>query len=611
MTTGAGGPDIEELLEFIRDTRGFDFTGYKRSSVQRRVERRMRQVGIDQVGDYLDLLQADPGEFTQLFNTILINVTRFLRDPDAWKELREEVLPAPLARKPRGESVRVWSAGCASGEEAYGLAMLLAEALGVEEFRRRVKVYATDVDEDALAIARQATYTEDDLEEVPAEWRERYFVRSGERWTFRPDLRRSVIFGRNDLVQDAPIGRLDMLVCRNTLMYLNAGTQAQVLRRFGFALAPTGVLFLGRAEILLNHAELFVPLDAHRRFFRKADRPPTGTVTGSSARAAAATVPAPVDEVLLASPLATVVLAGDDTVLLGNRSAESRLGVGPRDVGRPFGELEPGRRILGLRTSLEDVRRTRAALWQHEAEYARTAGETAYYDIHLVPLDPDGRTVAIFFTDVTRHHRMAGELQDAHQQVENAYEELQSTVEELETTNEELQSTVEELETTNEELQSTVEELETTNEELQSANDELRSANDELRDRTDELDRAGDVLESVLGGLRTAVVVVDTALMVRAWNDRATDLWGLRQDEAVGQHLLNLDLNVSTERLRPIVRTALAGDRPGEPIRLEAINRRGRPVQLVVSASPLVPRGGDPTGVIVLMDEVGPPGVAP
>jgi two-component system CheB/CheR fusion protein len=191
--------------------------------------------------------------------------------------------------------------------------------------------------------------------------------------------------------------------------------------------------------------------------------------------------------------------------------------------------------------------------------------------------------------------------------VETAYEELQSTVEELETTNEELQSTVEELETTNEELQSTVEELETTNEELHSTNDELQSMNDELRERTSQLDHANDFLESVLRSLRTAVVVTDVGLIVRAWNGRADDLWGLRADEAIGQHLLNLDIGLATDQLRPLIREVLGGQPAREePLRLEAINRRGRTVQLAVAVSPLVGGDSQATGAIVLMDQLDP-----
>ncbi|HEY2194013.1 MAG TPA: CheR family methyltransferase [Actinomycetospora sp.] len=588
--------EFESLLEFIKESRGFDFTGYKRSSIQRRVERRMQQVEVTGYAEYLDRLQVDQNEFTQLFNTILINVTGFFRDPEAWRELQQEVTPALLAPKTRGESIRVWSAGCASGEEAYTLAILLAEVIGVEEFRRRVKVYATDVDEDALATARQATYGEKEMQAVPEDLRERYFERTGSRYVFRSDLRQSVIFGRNDLVQDAPIGRLDLLVCRNTLMYLNAETQAQVLRRFHFALNPAGVLFLGRAEMLLSHARLFLPIDLKRRFFRKAEqveagpRPggassqPDGERTGRDPRLE--------DEALLLSPLATLVVNPHEIVVKANQRAEAQLGVSSREIGRAFPDLDLCQRIGGLRTAFDDVRRSRSPIWLHEAQFSRSATEMLFFDIQLAPLEvgaDGGIAVAVFFSDVTRYQRMTGELQAAHRQVETAYEELQSTVEELETTNEELQSTVEELETTNEELQST--------------NDELQSMNDELRERTSQLDEANDFLESVLGSLRTAVVVVDTDLIVRAWNGQAEDLWGLRAEETIGQHLLNLDVDLPMERVRPLVRAALSGDAEQAPLRLEVINRRGRTVGLVLSASPLRLRGSVPTGAIVLMDQ--------
>jgi two-component system CheB/CheR fusion protein len=288
--------------------------------------------------------------------------------------------------------------------------------------------------------------------------------------------------------------------------------------------------------------------------------------------------------------------------------------VSDREVGRPFTELELCHRITGLRSSYEDVRRHRTSMWQHEAEFPRSSSETLVFDIQIVPLDAaadDGVSIALFFTEVTRYRRMTAELQSAHRQVETAYEELQSTVEELETTNEELQSTVEELETTNEELQSTVEELETTNEELQSTNDELQSMNDEMRDRSAQLDRANDFLESVLGSLRTAVVVVDADLIVQAWNGRADDLWGLRSEEAVGQHLLNLDIGLATDQVRPLVREVLHGaPSRDQPLRIEAINRRGRTVQLAISVSPLSGRER-PHGAIVLMDQVDAPGRGP
>ena len=252
---------FEALLQHLKGSRGFDFTGYKRSSLMRRVDRRMAQVGIDDYAEYLDHLEVHPDEFTALFNTILINVTGFFRDPDAWEYLRDGGAARAAGRaRPPTSPIRVWSAGCASGEEAYTLAMVLAEVLGLERVpragedlrHRRRRGGARPGPAGRLRRARGRRPSRRSCVE-------RYFEPVGGRYVFRKDLRRSVIFGRNDLVQDAPISRIDLLVCRNTLMYFNAETQARILGRFHFALADGGVLFLGKAEMLLSHGRAVRP----------------------------------------------------------------------------------------------------------------------------------------------------------------------------------------------------------------------------------------------------------------------------------------------------------------------------------------------------------------
>jgi two-component system, chemotaxis family, CheB/CheR fusion protein len=273
MTENDTDPGFEALLAFLQEERGFDFTGYKRPSLMRRVERRMQTIEVGTFGDYQNYLEVHPEEFGQLFNTILINVTSFFRDEPAWDYLRREIIPQLLQAKGPHDQVRIWSAGCAAGQETYSLAIVLAEALGTEAFRERVKIYGTDADEDALNSARLASYSEKDLEAVDATLVQRYFERVGNRLVFRPDLRRSVIFGRHDIVQDAPISRLDLLVCRNTLMYFNAEAQSKILQRFHFALnggsEGDGYLFLGRAEMLLSHTDLFTPLNLKCRIFAR------------------------------------------------------------------------------------------------------------------------------------------------------------------------------------------------------------------------------------------------------------------------------------------------------------------------------------------------------
>jgi len=608
---------FEALLSHLKENRGFDFTGYKRSSLTRRVDRRMAQVGVASYADYVDYLEMHNEEFTALFNTILINVTGFFRDAEAWNYLRAEILPTVLASKAPGEIIRVWSAGCASGEEAYTLAMILAEAMGMEEFRARVKVYATDVDEEALTYARHATYDERQVRAVPTPMLERYFDQVGSRFAFQKALRRSVIFGRNDLVQDAPISKIDVLVCRNALMYFNAETQSRILSRLHFALAQNGVLFLGKAEMLLSHIKLFNPIDLKRRVFRKVVSPVPlngmylAEVPLAHVRAPMAGLDLLRHAALLASPLAQVVVTADGLIALCNRQAEELFEVSDRDVGRPFSDVALSYRPAELRHHIDRAHVERRIIQVPAIEYLR-GDETLYIDMQITPLtDTEAGLIGVIlsFRDVTESCRLRQELQLANRQLETAYEELQSTNEELETTNEELQSTVEELETTNEELQSTNEELETMNEELQSTNDELQVINDELRDRSGELDHANRFLETIFTGLRAGITVLDPDMRVLVWNRRAEDMWGLRQEETVGQHFLNLDIGLPTGQLRSLIRRTLAGETGPHEVVLPAVNRRGRTILVRVAGSPLSGADNASAGAILLMEDDG--GVQP
>src|SRR3954470_6906629 len=354
---------FEALLEFLKQSRGFDFTGYKRSSLERRFRRRLDSLRCESYGDYLDYLEVHPEEYEQLFDTLLINVTEFFRDPSAWDHLRDEILPPLLAAKPDDEAVRVWSAGCASGEEAYTIAMVLAELLGEEAYRERVKIYATDVDEDALATARQATYTTKQLEAVPQELRERYFERADQRMAFRKDLRRTVIFGRNNLIADAPISRLDLLICRNTLMYFTAETQGRILRHFHFALRDEGMLMLGKSEMMISHRDVFEAVDINRRIFRKLDRPPSlqARVNGMTNGAAEAIeLPSSADErasrdsALEVGPHPQIIVSRAGQLTFANLPARALFGIGLDDLGRPFSDLDVSYQPIELRTSVDE-----------------------------------------------------------------------------------------------------------------------------------------------------------------------------------------------------------------------------------------------------------------
>src|SRR4051812_42333990 len=256
---------FDSIVEYLRQTRGFDFTAYKPTSLMRRVKKRMQAVQLEEFDAYLDYLQVHPEEFAALFNTILINVTSFFRDAEVWDALATTVVPELIA-SPR--LLRVWSAGCASGQEAYSVAIMLAETMGVEAVRDRVKIYATDVDQEALAESRRAIYNAKQLEGLSPDVVARYFDRSGELFTLNRELRRSVIFGRHDLIQDAPISRVDLLLCRNTLMYFNSEAQSRVMARFYFSVKAGGFVVLGRAEMLFHHPAMFNPVDLKRRIFK-------------------------------------------------------------------------------------------------------------------------------------------------------------------------------------------------------------------------------------------------------------------------------------------------------------------------------------------------------
>lgn len=605
---------FELLLEMLKRDRGFDFTGYKRSSLMRRVSKRMKGAGIESYADYADFLEVHPDEFDELFNTILINVTSFLRDPEAWEALRTKVL-IPLSERDPLEKIRVWSAGCASGQETYTIVMMLAELLGIERFQQQVKVYATDADENALAKARLAKYSARDLELLPEEWRSKYFEPNGDGLGFRADLRRCVIFGEHDLVQDAPISRLDLLICRNTMIYFNAETQERILSRFHFALQEGGHLFLGRSEMLLSHSRLFAVVDLGPRIFSK--------VSGSGSR-----VPLSIpetskrDRVLAALQdedvqlrdysfrsgfIAQIVVDQSGIIALANDQARVMFRLTSGDIGRPLQDLELSYRPVELRSRIDRAYETGQPVTITDIEYFLPHAHLGRFDVQVTPLrGPTEEHVgcSIIFVDVTTHHDLRVDLERSGHALETAYEELQASSEELETTNEELQSTIEELETTNEELQSSNEELETMNEELQSTNNELEIINDEATRRTIDLNEVTDFMAAIMTSIHAGVVVADTNLNILLWNAKAEDLWGLRAAEVEGRSLMTLEFGLPLDHLTSTMRSCLDGKIDFAEQVLEATNRRGRKIQCRVTCNRMVSPDKKPRGLLLFMEEL-------
>jgi two-component system CheB/CheR fusion protein len=592
-------PDFEALLEFLKRARGSDFTGYKRTSLMRRVDKRMQAVGVSDYADYVDYLEVHSEEFAPLIDTILINVTAFFRDPPMWEFLAGDIIPEYLLKQRPGYALRIWSAGCASGEEAYTLAIIMAEALGIDQFKQRVKIYATDVDENALNKARQSAYSEREVAGVPPTLLGRYFEAGSGGYVFRKDLRRQIIFGRHDLVQDAPISRTDLLVCRNTLMYFNAETQARLLAHFHYALNDGGVLFLGRAETLLTHGDTFTPIDLKRRTFIKVGRPGLSDRllllhrTGAQAEAATAARYDARDAAFEAGSVAQIIVDPDGALLLANEHARSLFSLAEADLGRYLQDLRLSYKPVDLRSSIEQAYAERRPVILSDVEWQPASGEQRWLQVQTTPLFEAAGAIlgaTITFTDVTAARRLQKELERSREELETAYEELQSTNEELETTNEELQATVEELETTNEELQST--------------NEELQTINEELRTRSDELNHVNAFMQSILASLPGAVVVMDGDFHVLIWSDQAEELWGLRRDEVEGRNFFALDIGLDTEQLKRPVEACLAGDR-AEKIELivGATNRRGRAIDCRIRCIPLL-GSAEARGVIVVMEQL-------
>ena len=603
------GAQFEALIEHMRETRGVDFTGYKRPSLFRRISKRCSELGIDNFAAYVDYLEVHAEEYPLLFDKILINVTEFFRDPAAWEYLRQNLLPNIV----RGSGpIRVWSTGTASGEEAYSAAMLLCEAIGTSEFVRRVKIYATDIDDEALNRARSG-YAAKDLESVDEALKDRYFEPLNGRVAFKTGLRRAIIFGRHDLMQDAPISRLDLLICRNTLMYFTAEAQGRILARFHYALNDDGYLFLGKAEMLLTHGALFTPVDLRQRIFSKVARlmlrerllllAESGDAEATNQVATQLKVRELASE---GTPFPQLVVDVLGTLVSANQPARRLFDISSADVGRSLKDLDISYKPIDLRTPVERSNRDRRPVVVSAAHISLADGTSQYFDVHVMPLiDDDGSVVGtnISYVDVTAPTELRRELERSRQEVETAYEELQSSNEELETTNEELQSTVEELETTNEELQSSNEELETMNEELESTNAELQTINTDLRVRTDEIGTLNALLVAITGNIEVGAVVLDGSSRVRVWNDRAADMWGLRSDEVVGRSFFEIDIGLPAAQLREMIRSVLAGGGEHQELSVDALTRRGKRIRCLVKAH-VVGDGGPPKAVVLVMEEV-------
>jgi two-component system CheB/CheR fusion protein len=556
----AGDFTLKDLLQELAEQRNFDFRGYKKSTLERRLRRRMFQLNLAGYAEYSEYINEHPDEVNQLLNTILINVTEFFRDPPAWEILRHELLPPMLKRIKPGHSFRAWSAGCASGEEAYSIAMLLAEYFGPRIRDYDVKIYATDIDEEELNSARRGEYSLEAVRRVRPEWRGKYF-RGKELVRVSREIRRLVIFGKSNLAQDAPISHVNLLVCRNLLIYFDSDLQRHILTRLHYALEPGGILFLGKSESQLTNSQQFRRVNARWRIFQR--------ITSGSVPDASPEIEEEINQPMASQSsrsgqelenlqqhhrylmdtlrVGVIALGADDTILQHNTFAQTLCGLPPTNlVGTKIAETDLYSRIPDLGAQLSATR-----LNNEPSRFLirfKASAEEKLVEVTLRPLldQRGGRNGTLIYLE---DQSVQEKLQAAVEELESTSEELQSANEELETTNEELQSTNEELETTNEELQSTNEELETTNEELQSLNEELETTNQELEERTKELDQVNNVYVQTLEKMRLPVVLVNQERHIEFWNSRALRLFGFKTKPPMDLTVDQLPLSPSLKSL--------------------------------------------------------------
>jgi chemotaxis methyl-accepting protein methylase len=550
---------LEKTIILLRTHTGHDFSFYKKNSFSRRIERRMGIHQIDKLASYVRYLQENSQELDLLFKELLIGVTGFFRDPACWEELRKKILPGLIASRPNGHVLRAWVSGCSTGEEAYSLVMLFKEVMDKLKPQKKItlQVFATDLDKDAIDKARQGVYPENICTDVSPKQISRFFKKEEQGYRVIGEIREMVIFAPQNLIMDPPFTKLDILTCRNLLIYLAPEMQKKLIPLFHYSLTPGGVLFLGSAETVGTFTDLFTPLNNKLRFFRR-----TESVVRSEPIEFPSSFAAPLPngtELRPAPKPVTSLQSLADRLILEHYSPSAVLVNDTGNIlyvsGRTGKYLEPAAGKAnwnifvmareGLRIELGDA--FHKALDQAAPVVLRglkveSHGGKQFVDVTVQRLaEPEllGGMVIIVFTDVTApleteissRPLKAGKppARNARQkELERKYQqarlEAQTVREEMQTTQEELRSTIEEQQSTNEEMQSTNEELTTSKEEMQSLNEELQTVNSEMQVKMDELARSNNDMKNLLNSTDIATLFLDNELNVRRFTTQATKI---------------------------------------------------------------------------------------
>jgi two-component system CheB/CheR fusion protein len=581
----AAEPDpIAQIIALLRSRTNVDFGSYKQSTIRRRIQRRMALRNLQRPQEYLALLEEDAGELHNLYQDFLIRVTQFFRDPEAFEALKETVFPQLARRHSLTSPIRIWAAGCSTGEEAYSLAIALLEYMNGRPEAVPIKILATDLNEAALHKARAGVYLDNIEIDVSPERLRRFFTRQDGSYQISKAVRELCVFSRHNMASDAPFSRLDLVSCRNVLIYMDAGLQRRVLPILHYALNPDGFLFLGSSENIGTFVDLFSVVDSKHRIFAKRPAPlgvPLDFTPGAGERQVmpgrrdedravwtALDVQKEADRILLARYAPVGVVADEAMTVLQFRGRTSL-----------YLEPAPGMASLDLFRMLREglLAEVRAAVTQAKAEnkaVTRTGlrltegGQGLPVRVEVIPFQvpPSGvRFFLVLFQDMTQEAAEAEAAPPApapgtsEQQVAQLQQEigalreyLQSVIEEQESTNEELKSANEEILSSNEELQSTNEELQTAKEEAQSANEELATVNEELRHRNAELARANDDLINLLAGVSIPIVMVSRDLRIRRFTPPAEKAFNLIASD-VGRPMSDIKPNLNVHDLPRLV----------------------------------------------------------
>ncbi|MEJ2690293.1 MAG: chemotaxis protein CheB, partial [Deltaproteobacteria bacterium] len=552
-------PDaLQKICIILRTRTGHDFSLYKKNTILRRIERRMHVHQIDTVKDYVIYLGKSEVESDILFKELLIGVTSFFRDTEAFEALREKILPELLRDKPDGYTLRVWVAGCSSGEEAYSVAILLQEIMEEQGRRLNVQIFGTDIDENAVNAARSGIFPASIAGDVSEARLKRWFSKDDNQYRVNKSIRETLVFAVQSVIKDPPFTKLDLLCCRNLLIYLGPELQKRLIPIFHYSLNPDGILFLGSSEAIGQGYDLFTPLDKKWKIYRRkigsaAGRPPllelpaTPTIKGRTRQE----LPEPirkaeelsafqlVETILqqIDAPPCVIIDEASDIIYLHGRTgrylepASGKISVNILEMARP-----------GLRTDLTAAIRSVAT---NNMEVVRKGVSVEHNGGHIT-IDLTVKPVIehsalrglmmVIFKEIasaaketsamkqTRGRTKNADFETLEQELRHTRENLQTTIEELETSNEELKSTNEELQSTNEELQSTNEELETSKEELQSLNEEASTVNAELQSRIDELSKTNDDMKNLLDSTQIATIFLDLDLCVRRFTPKAVEI---------------------------------------------------------------------------------------